>query len=236
LEIGREQQDYRIKATCKRLKCPNKSVFNLFHPFKLKTFYVMEKQRQQELAELKPTAEMMDEEQFWAIVQTAVDEAGDDEDEYLEVVKRELSKLSLKEMIGFRLRTDKLLYDSYTSEMWCAGYLMNGGCSDDGFEYFRLWVISRGRKVYEAAMANPDNLIDYIDDDAEMDFFEFELFWYVALEAFEEAVDAELYDYIDDENFKTCEGNYPNFEFNWEEDEPESMQKLCPRLFEKFWE
>jgi len=194
----------------------------------------MEKQRQQELAELKPTAEMMDEEQFWAIVQTAVDEAGDDEDEYLEVVKRELSKLSLKEMIGFRLRTDKLLYDSYTSEMWCAGYLMNGGCSDDGFEYFRLWVISRGRKVYEAAMANPDNLIDYIDDDAEMDFFEFELFWYVALEAFEEAVDAELYDYIDDENFKTCEGNYPNFEFNWEEDEPESMQKLCPRLFEKF--
>lgn len=196
----------------------------------------MEKQRQQELAELKPTAEMMDEEQFWAIVQTAVDEAGDDEDEYLEVVKRELSKLSLKEMIGFRLRTDKLLYDSYTSEMWCAGYLMNGGCSDDGFEYFRLWVISRGRKVYEAAMANPDNLIDYIDDDAEMDFFEFESFWYVALEAFEEAVDAELYDYVDDDNFKTCEGNYPNFEFNWEEDEPESMQKLCPRLFEKFWE
>lgn len=196
----------------------------------------MEKQRQQELAELKPTAEMMDEEQFWAIVQTAVDEAGKDEDEYLEVVKRELSKLSLKEMIGFRLRTDKLLYDSYTSEMWCAGYLMNGGCSDDGFEYFRLWVISRGRKVYEAAMANPDNLIDYIGDDDEMDFFEFELFWYVALEAFEEAVDAELYDYVDDDNFKTCEGNYPNFEFNWEEDDPESMQKLCPRLFEKFWE
>ena len=196
----------------------------------------MEKQRQQELAELKPTAEMMDEEQFWAIVQTAIDEAGNDEDEYLEVAKRELSKLSLKEMIGFRLRTDKLLYDSYTSEMWCAGYLMNGGCSDDGFEYFRLWVISRGRKAYEAAMANPDNLIDYIGDDDEMDFFEFELFWYVALEAFEEAVDAELYDYVDDDNFKTCEGNYPNFEFNWEEDEPESMQKLCPRLFEKFWE
>lgn len=196
----------------------------------------MEKQRQQELAELKPTAEMMDEEQFWAIVQTAVDEAGDDEDEYLEVVKRELSKLSLKEMVGFRLRTDKLLYDSYTSEMWCAGYLMNGGCSDDGFEYFRLWVISRGRKVYEAAMANPDNLIDYIGDDDEMDFFEFESFWYVALEAFEETVDAELYDYIDYDNFKTSEGNYPNFEFNWEEDEPESMQKLCPRLFEKFWE
>ena len=194
----------------------------------------MDKQRKQELAELKPTAEMMNEEQFWAIVQKAVDEAGDDEDEYLEVVMHELSKLSLKEMVGFRLRTDKLLYDSYTSEMWCAGYLMNGGCSDDGFEYFRLWVISRGRKVYEAALANPDNLIDYIAEDAEVDFFEFELFWYAAIDAFEEATEADLYDYIDDDNFTTREGNYPNFEFNWDEEDPESMKKLCPRLFERF--
>ena len=194
----------------------------------------MDKQRKQELAELKPTAEMMNEDQFWAIVQKAVDEAGDDEDEYLEVVMHELSKLSLKEMVGFRLRTDKLLYDSYTSEMWCAGYLMNGGCSDDGFEYFRLWVISRGRKVYEAALANPDNLIDYIAEDAEVDFFEFELFWYAAIDAFEEATEADLYDYIDDDNFTTREGNYPNFAFNWDEEDPESMQKLCPRLFERF--
>lgn len=194
----------------------------------------MDKQRKQELAELKPTAEMMNEDLFWAIVQKAVDEAGDDEDEYLEVVMHELSKLSLKEMVGFRLRTDKLLYDSYTSEMWCAGYLMNGGCSDDGFEYFRLWVISRGRKVYEAALANPDNLIDYIAEDAEVDFFEFELFWYVAIDAFEEATEADLYDYIDDDNFTTREGNYPNFEFNWDEEDPESMKKLCPRLFERF--
>ena len=194
----------------------------------------MDKQRKQELAELKATAEMMNEEQFWAIVQKAVDEAGDDEDEYLEVVMHELSKLSLKEMVGFRLRTDKLLYDSYTSEMWCAGYLMNGGCSDDGFEYFRLWVISRGRKVYEAALANPDNLIDYIAEDAEVDFFEFELFWYAAIDAFEEATEADLYDYIDDDNFTTREGNYPNFEFNWDEEDPESMKKLCPRLFERF--
>ena len=194
----------------------------------------MDKQRKQGLAELKPTAEMMNEDQFWAIVQKAVDEAGDDEDEYLEVVMHELSKLSLKEMVGFRLRTDKLLYDSYTSEMWCAGYLMNGGCSDDGFEYFRLWVISRGRKVYEAALANPDNLIDYIAEDAEVDFFEFELFWYAAIDAFEEATEADLYDYIDDDNFTTREGNYPNFEFNWDEEDPESMKKLCPRLFERF--
>ena len=37
---------------------------------------------------------------------------------------------------------------------------MNGGCSDDGFQYFRNWIISRGKEVYYAAKENPDNLIN----------------------------------------------------------------------------
>src|SRR6185369_13592042 len=79
------------------------------------------------------------------------------------VLVMHLEKLSPEKIVGFRLRTDKLLYDSYNSEMWCAGYLMNGGCSDDGFEYFRLWVISRGREVYENAKADPDSLVAVAD-------------------------------------------------------------------------
>src|SRR5207249_5020548 len=51
-------------------------------------------------------------------------------------------------------------------------YLINGGCSDDGFEYFRGWVILRGRKAYEAAMKNPDSLAGVVDPDEE--FCEFE--------------------------------------------------------------
>jgi hypothetical protein len=27
-------------------------------------------------------------------------------------------------MIGFRLRTDKLLFDSYNPELWCAAYIV----------------------------------------------------------------------------------------------------------------
>ena len=134
-------------------------------------------------------------------------------------------------MIGFRLRTDKLLYDTYNSEMWCAGYIMNGGCSDDGFEYFRNWVISRGKETYYKARQNPDNLISEADKGADM--YEFESFWYVALEAFEQKTGRDLYDYIDDEHFKTKEGNYPHIEFTWQEEKPESMKKICPQLFEK---
>lgn len=59
--------------------------------------------------------------------------------------------------------------------MWCAGYLMNGGCADDGFEYFRNWIISRGKDVYDQAKANPDTLISQ-KNNGEDDMFEFESF------------------------------------------------------------
>jgi hypothetical protein len=31
-------------------------------------------------------------------------------------------------------------------DQWGAAYLANGGCSDDGFDYFRGWLIGQGRK------------------------------------------------------------------------------------------
>ncbi|GEN78198.1 hypothetical protein CHA01nite_39380 [Chryseobacterium hagamense] len=137
-------------------------------------------------------------------------------------------------MIGFRLRTDQLLYDTYNSKMWCAAYIMNDGCSDDGFEYFRNWVISRGKDVYDKAKENPDTLISQ-KENGEDEMFDFESFWYVALEAFTKKTGKNLYDFIDYEHFKTTEGNYPQFEFDWKEEHPESMKKLCPQLFERFW-
>ena len=97
--------------------------------------------------DLEPTAEMMDEGRYWGLISDSLAAAGEDQDAQLAFLKRELAKLSPKKIVGFRLRTDKLLYDTYNPTMWCAGYIMNGGCSDDMFEYFRLWVISRGRSL-----------------------------------------------------------------------------------------
>jgi Protein of unknown function (DUF4240) len=37
-----------------------------------------------------------------------------------------------------------LMADSYRDPLWAAAYLVNGGCSDDGFEYFRGWLIMHG--------------------------------------------------------------------------------------------
>ena len=113
---------------------------------------------------VEKSAEMLDETIYWDIVEKSLKHKNNQDDQEQFLIK-EIEKLSLKEIIGFRLRTDKFLYDTYTSEMWCAAYIMNGGCSDDGFEYFRNWIISRGKEVFYKAKENPDSLIsEYIED------------------------------------------------------------------------
>jgi hypothetical protein len=118
------------------------------------------------------TAEMLDEDLYWQIVYRSLEETEDQEEQEQFLIK-EIGGLTPKQMIGFRLRTDQMLYDTYNSENWCAGYIMNGGCSDDGFEYFRNWVISRGKEVYYKAKENPDSLFTEVEDGKEYDFESF---------------------------------------------------------------
>jgi len=181
--------------------------------------------------QLEKTAKMLDEETFWEIIRKSL-QSTKSQRAQTEYLISEIGKLTPKEMIGFRLRTDYLLYQTYNSGMWCAGSIMNGGCSDDGFEYFRCWVISRGKDTYYNAKANPDYLISEVVEGVE--FYEFESFWYVALKAFDYKTSKALYDYIDNENFKTKEGFYPQFEFDWQAEDPESMIRICPKLYAKF--
>lgn len=180
---------------------------------------------------LSKTSEMLDEDKFWLIIDHSLKKSKN-QDEQEQFLVEEIELLSPKDIIGFRLRTDKLLYDTYNSEMWCAGYIMNGGCSDDGFEYFRCWLISRGKNTYYKTKSNPDYLVNEINEGSE--FYDFEGFWYVALTAFKNKTGKELYDYIDNDKFKTNEGNYPKFKFTWQENNQESMMKICPKLFQKF--
>lgn len=175
----------------------------------------------------------MDEDRFWSIVEKSANSS-----EYLEdtaeKITKYLMKLPLEDIIGFNLREEKLRFDSYTSEMWCAGYILNGGCSDDSFEYFRCWIIAQGRDVFYKAKENPDSLFELYD--SEMECYDFEDLMYVASEAFEKRTGKDIIDFLDYDQFTSHEGNHPDFEFNWIEDDEESMRKICPRLMEMAWE
>ena len=66
--------------------------------------------------------------------------------------------------------------------LWGAGYVIAGGMSDDGFHYFRSWIIGKGKDVFEIAMKDPDELGPFIDN-ADVDN---ELLEYVAVNILEQ--------------------------------------------------
>jgi hypothetical protein len=50
--------------------------------------------------------------------------------------------------------------ESYRSDLWAVAYVANGGASDDGFDYFRGWLLTRGRERFEAALRDPPAAVD----------------------------------------------------------------------------
>ncbi|GGP32134.1 hypothetical protein GCM10010287_24150 [Streptomyces variabilis] len=104
----------------------------------------------------------MDRQRFWQIIEAARDRApapGDAED----VARRAASHLAahpVEEIVAAQQALWGLMADSYTNPLWAAAYVINGGCSDDGFDYFRGWLIAQGREIFERAVADPDALAD----------------------------------------------------------------------------
>ena len=64
----------------------------------------------------------------------------------------------------FAAQQAKLMGDSYTWDLWGAAHVINGGCSNDGFDYFRGWLLLRGRAVWEHALKDPESLITTSSD------------------------------------------------------------------------
>lgn len=181
---------------------------------------------------IEKTHELMDEDRFWSLIDKSKQSSEDLED-FAENLTTELKQLTSTDIIGFHLREQKLRFDSYTSELWCAGYIMNGGCSDDSFEYFRCWIIAQGKDAYYSSLKNSDWLVNLYSKDVEE--YDFEDFMYIASDAFEQKTKKDIEDYVDYDKFKTNEANYADFEFTWEEDNEESMKKICPNLMQVAW-
>jgi len=65
-----------------------------------------------------------------------------------------------QEIVDAQRVLSALMADSYRSSLWAAAYVINGGCSDDGFDYFRAWLMLQGRETFGQAVADPDSLAD----------------------------------------------------------------------------
>lgn len=133
----------------------------------------------------------MDEETFWELVDEARAEAGSGDDRFLQSLQASLLELPPNAIEGFRERLDEMLARAYRWDLWAAAHIINGGCSDDGFEYFRGWLVSRGRVVFEAALHDPETLSGSVSSDPAW-LAEFEEMLYLPVYALEQKTGREI--------------------------------------------
>ncbi|MFE0736567.1 DUF4240 domain-containing protein [Streptomyces sp. NPDC058855] len=101
----------------------------------------------------------MNDDAFWALMDELSRRPGD-RDERLEWLAGELRRRPAADSVAFQVRLERACEAADTRALWRAADLITGGCSDDGFHYFTLWLVGQGRKTYESVVADPDALAD----------------------------------------------------------------------------
>lgn len=134
----------------------------------------------------------MSDEAFWAIIaQTTPFEA--DPEAQTEALRAALGGLSAEQLVAFDSTFHRQMARAYTWDLWAVAFIAHGGASDDGFEYFRRWMISKGQAVFERLLAHPDDLADLVAEDSE-GLLEFEGFPYVIGDVWSEKTGASFAD------------------------------------------
>jgi hypothetical protein len=100
----------------------------------------------------------MDREQFWTLIEAAKSATGGDCGAQAGRLVAALAGRSVDDVLAWNRIRRELLAESYGWELWGAAYLINGGCSDDGFDYFRGWLLGQGRAIWQDTLADPDSL------------------------------------------------------------------------------
>ena len=134
-----------------------------------------------------------------------------------------LKACSVEEILDFQAAFDECSDRAYRWDLWGAAYVMNGGCSDDGFDYFIGWLIAQGKDYYEAALTDPERAGEALDPDDEAHFEEM---LYVAGKAYEVATGQDdFYDKLPTRPRRNIQGE------EWDEDD---LDELFPNLTMKF--
>jgi len=97
---------------------------------------------------------------FWAVIDRATADRPGSPAEVARRATAELVGQAPDEIVAWGRHLDKVLAASGKEDLWAAAYLINGGCSEDGFDNFRGWLIANGRDVVARAVREPDSLVD----------------------------------------------------------------------------
>ncbi len=161
----------------------------------------------------------MDEATFWRLIEQSKQWGQGNEDQQISFLVDALVRYPEEEIIAFDVILNALMARSYRHDLWAAAYIINGGCSDDGFDYFRAWLIAQGQSIFNEALRNPESLVEVTDTDDN----ELEVLLYVARDAYARRTGRDMP--LDHGGGWVLTGD------DWDED---TVYELYPRLTAKF--
>jgi hypothetical protein len=112
----------------------------------------------------KPTSDKrkMDESVFWEVIAEAR-AAAEFSFEVPERLKEKLEAMNVTAIKKFDKLFRQKVASLYRWDLWALAYIMNGGCGDDAFEYFRAGLVIQGKEFYDLAFQNINALAEKLN-------------------------------------------------------------------------
>jgi hypothetical protein len=169
---------------------------------------------------------------FWAVIGRATADRPSSPGEVAKRAAADLATHDPEEIVAWARHLDKVMVASGTQDLWAAAYLIHGGCSEEGFDNFRGWLIAHGREAVARSVQSPDSLADVPVVRAAVEtgaVFEAEEVLTIAAEAYRQATGSEL-------PAGERPVTRPDAAELWDFDNEEEMRKRLPRLSALFLE
>lgn len=163
---------------------------------------------------------LMNEYRFWGIVMEARSAAKGNYRAQISNLERLLFTLEPQEIEQFDNRFMALMDVAYDYKLWGAAYVINGGCSDDCFDYFRQYLIAQGRDRFYATLRDPESCSAWIKSETQEDW---EGLLYVASKIYKMKTGFEI----------PCSYS-PEFVIKGDAFDESTVYKSYPRLAKKF--
>ncbi|MBO9636116.1 MAG: DUF4240 domain-containing protein [Chitinophagaceae bacterium] len=100
----------------------------------------------------------MDTTHFWKIMDNAFNIGGFENSLREDAILKQLISLTPSQIQDFEIIFQQMNQKASTWGNFAANTVIMGGSTDDGFYYFRCWLISLGQKNFEETLKNPDYL------------------------------------------------------------------------------
>ena len=166
------------------------------------------------------TNQLMDEDEFWKLIDKSRVAANNNYQTQISSLKTVLLTLEPSDIAKFDNTFTALLAASYDYKLWGASFVINGGCSDDCFEYFRQYLIGHGKEKFYKTIKEPESCVSWIKSEEEDNW---EGLQYSAIEAYKQKTGKDLPKIYQ-----------PKFELKGKPFDEETVMKQYPKLAKKF--